>query len=92
MATAVLDLELAQLPVKVGDLARYEHALVLLRLHGVPLAQATVPVTDGRDRLACVQEPLGCYRMQHVSMVTDSVRTEGELRCSRCCALAEDHP
>lgn len=47
MATAVLDLDLQQLPSVINGLERYSRALVLIRLHGRPVGQALLPVIGG---------------------------------------------
>lgn len=48
MATKVLDIELTQIPAAIDDLHGYERALVLFRYKGRPVAQAQLPVSDGR--------------------------------------------
>jgi len=48
MATAVLDIELTNLPSEVAGLDHYSCALILIRLKGRPVGKAFVPVTDGR--------------------------------------------
>lgn len=48
MATAVLDLELQQLPPEITGLDRYSKALVLIRLRRRPVGQVTLPVIGGR--------------------------------------------
>lgn len=48
MATAILDLEISQLPPEIAVEERYSKALVLIRLHGNPIGQATLPVVGGR--------------------------------------------
>ena len=48
MATAILDLELSQLPPEITVEERYSKALILIRLHGKPLGQALLPVVGGR--------------------------------------------
>lgn len=48
MPTAVLDLDLGNLPPTIDGLARYERALVLLRIDGRPVGQAVLPVINGR--------------------------------------------
>ena len=48
MATAILDLEISQLPPEIAVEERYSKALVLIRLHGKPIGQATLPVVGGR--------------------------------------------
>lgn len=47
MATAVLDLDLQQLPSVITGLERYSKALILIRLHGRPVGQALLPVVGG---------------------------------------------
>ena len=48
MATAILDLEISKLPPEIAVEERYSKALVLIRLHGKPIGQATVTVVGGR--------------------------------------------
>ncbi|MCC3411759.1 MULTISPECIES: glycosyltransferase [unclassified Microcoleus] len=48
MATAILDLEISQLPPEIAVEERYSKALVLIRLHGKPIGQATLPAVGGR--------------------------------------------
>jgi len=48
MATAILDLDLEQLPTVIGGLEGYRQALVLFRLRQQPLARGMLPVVDGR--------------------------------------------
>jgi glycosyltransferase involved in cell wall biosynthesis len=48
MATAVLDLEMQQLPPVITGLERYARALILIRLRGRPVGQALLPVVGGR--------------------------------------------
>ncbi len=48
MAIAVLDLDMDRLPPFIAGLERYTAALILLRLRGVPVGQALLPVVEGR--------------------------------------------
>ena len=48
MATAILDLEISQLPPEITVEERYSKALILIRLHGKPLGKALLPVVGGR--------------------------------------------
>jgi GT2 family glycosyltransferase len=48
MATAILDLEISQLPPEITVDERYSKALVLIRLHGNPIGQAVLPTVGGR--------------------------------------------
>ncbi len=48
MATAILDLEISQLPPEIAVDERYSKALVLIRLHGNPIGQATLTTVGGR--------------------------------------------
>lgn len=48
MATAVLDLDLQQLPSEITELERYDKAFVLIRLYGQPIGKALIPVSNGR--------------------------------------------
>ncbi len=48
MATAILDLEISQLPPEITVDEPYSKALVLIRLHGNPIGQATLSVVGGR--------------------------------------------
>ena len=48
MPTAVLDMELTNLPPEVLLPGHYNKAFLLLRFKGRPLGQKTLPVTDGR--------------------------------------------
>jgi len=48
MATAILDLELSELPPEITLEERYSKALILIRLDGKPLGQAVLPVVGGR--------------------------------------------
>lgn len=50
MATAVLDLDIADLPPVIDGLGDCRSALVLLRVDGRPAGQAVVPVVEGRIR------------------------------------------
>ncbi len=47
MATAVLDLDLKNLPSQITGLNTYTKAFVLIRYNGKPIGQATVPVING---------------------------------------------
>jgi GT2 family glycosyltransferase len=47
MATAVLDLDIEKLPVEITGLERYRQARILIRLHGRPVGQTTLPVISG---------------------------------------------
>lgn len=47
VATAVLDLDFAQLPLEVKGLDRYSQAYILIRLRGHPVGRAWLPVTGG---------------------------------------------
>jgi hypothetical protein len=46
--TAVLDLELEELPPAVTVSERYDHALILIRLRRQPVGQALLPLVGGR--------------------------------------------
>ena len=48
MATAILDLEISKLPPEIAVDERYSKALVLIRLHGNPIGQATLATVGGR--------------------------------------------
>lgn len=48
MSTRVLDLDFADLPVTVEGMADYRHALVLLRLNGLPLGKLHIPLDGPR--------------------------------------------
>src|SRR4028118_1757031 len=48
MATAILDLELAELPPEITVEDRYSKALILIRLNGKLVGQALLPVVGGR--------------------------------------------
>ncbi|MGB3267454.1 MAG: glycosyltransferase, partial [Microcoleus sp.] len=48
MATAILDLEISKLPPEIRVEERYSKALVLIRLHGKPIASAQLSVVGGR--------------------------------------------
>jgi cellulose synthase/poly-beta-1,6-N-acetylglucosamine synthase-like glycosyltransferase len=48
MPTAVLDLDLSNLPDIVEPLAAYEQALILIRFKGYPVGQVTLPVINGQ--------------------------------------------
>ena len=48
MATAILDLELSELPPEITVEERYSKALILIRQGGKPLGQALLPVVGGR--------------------------------------------
>ena len=48
MATAILDLEISKLPPEIEVDERYSKALVLIRLHGNPIGQATLAAVGGR--------------------------------------------
>ncbi|MEG4342342.1 glycosyltransferase [Microcoleus sp. A003_D6] len=48
MATAILDLEISKLPPEITVEERYSKALILIRLHGKPIGQATLTVVGGR--------------------------------------------
>ncbi|MEG4211637.1 glycosyltransferase [Microcoleus sp. S13_B4] len=58
MATAILDLEMSQLPPEITVEERYSKALVLIRLHGKPIGQALLSVVGGRIERAQLQEIL----------------------------------
>ncbi len=58
MATAILDLEISKLPPEITVEERYSKALVLIRLHGKPIAQAQIPVVAGRIEGAQLRESL----------------------------------
>ena len=48
MATAILDIEISELPPEITVDERYSKALVLIRLHGNPIGQATLTTVGGR--------------------------------------------
>lgn len=48
MATTVLDIELTQIPSEINGLEHYNSALILIRLRGQPVGQASLPVMRGR--------------------------------------------
>ena len=48
MAVAVLDVDVDRLPEEIAGLDRYGAALIMIRLHGRPVGQVTVPVGGGR--------------------------------------------
>ncbi|OUL23362.1 glycosyltransferase [Nostoc sp. 106C] len=48
MATAVLDIDLKQLPQEICGLDSYQKALILIRLQGQPIGKALLPVIKGR--------------------------------------------
>ena len=48
MATAILDLEISKLPPEIAVDEHYSKALVLIRLHGNPIGQATLATVGGR--------------------------------------------
>jgi glycosyltransferase involved in cell wall biosynthesis len=48
MATAILDVELDQLPSEITRLDKYNRALILVRLYGQPVGKTSLPVVDGR--------------------------------------------
>lgn len=48
MPTAVLDLDLQQLPAEISGLDGYEEAYILVRYKGRPVGKAMIPVFDGR--------------------------------------------
>lgn len=58
MATAILDLEISKLPPEITVEERYSKALVLIRLHGKPIAQAQIPVVGGRIEGSQLRETL----------------------------------
>lgn len=58
MATAILDLEISQLPPEIAVEERYSKALVLIRLHGKPIGQATLPAVGGRIEGSQLRETL----------------------------------
>jgi glycosyltransferase involved in cell wall biosynthesis len=47
MATAILDIELTELPPGLSGLNRYSGALVLIRFRGKPVGQAYLPLSNG---------------------------------------------
>lgn len=47
MATAVLDLDLANLPPEINGLSSYTKALILLRFKGKPIGKTFVPICEG---------------------------------------------
>lgn len=48
MATAVLDLEITNLPEQITGLNAYTKAFVLIRYKGKPIGKTTLPVVDGK--------------------------------------------
>jgi len=64
MATAVVEVELLDPPARIGGLDGYAAALVLARLGGRPVGQATLPVVEGSVDVGRV----------HEAIVTDSNR------------------
>ncbi|MDB5059392.1 MAG: glycosyl transferase family 2 [Chloroflexi bacterium] len=58
MATAVLDLDLARLPLEITELKGYDRALILIRFHGRPVGQALLPVNRGRITSAQLRQGL----------------------------------
>ena len=58
MATAILDLEISKLPPEIAVEERYSKALVLIRLHGKPIASAQLSVVGGRIEGSQLRETL----------------------------------
>lgn len=58
MATAVLDLDLCDLPAVVEGLAGYERALALIRFDGKPVGKAVVPIASGRIEPLALRDEL----------------------------------
>ena len=52
MGMAVLDVDLADPPADFTGLERHAQAFILIRLHGKPVGQTTLPIAAGRLRLA----------------------------------------
>lgn len=48
MATAVLDLDLKNLPSAITGLQRFNKAFILIRFNGCPVGQAMLPVSNGQ--------------------------------------------
>jgi len=48
MPTAVLDLEFEHLPAAIAVPGHYDHALILVRVHGQPAGQVRLPVLGGQ--------------------------------------------
>lgn len=48
MPTAVLDLELTNLPSEITGLERYSHAFILIRYKSKPVGKIKVPLRNGR--------------------------------------------
>lgn len=58
MPTAVVDLDLLNLPSELRDLGAYEGVLVLIRLAGRPIGQVRLPLRDGRVDRFTLREAL----------------------------------
>ncbi|HEX5668131.1 MAG TPA: glycosyltransferase family A protein, partial [Chitinophagaceae bacterium] len=51
MATAVLDLDICELPPVLDNLEKYREAFILFRHKGCPVGTLTLPVIEGRLRI-----------------------------------------
>lgn len=69
MPTAVLDLDLGQLPPTIAVPRRYTHALILIRLRGQPVGQVLLPVDreriDGTELRGALTEAAGWPLWEH---------------------------
>ena len=63
MPTAVREVEASDLPIRLEVATRYQRALILFRWHGVPVAQAELPVRHGylesEDLVAALADQAG---------------------------------
>lgn len=51
MATAILDIELTNMPDEINGLYGYSHAFMLIRYKGTPIGKLTVPLIHGRLKM-----------------------------------------
>jgi glycosyltransferase involved in cell wall biosynthesis len=66
MATAVLDLDLKNLPSQITGLNAYTKAFVLIRYNGKPIGQATVPVIGGIIKIEDCYQTLFTAAEEHI--------------------------
>ena len=58
MATAVLDIDVANLPPEVTGLEQYSRAFILIRWRGRPVGQASLTVVNGRIGRTALRDTL----------------------------------
>ena len=101
MPTAVLDLDLEELPSEIALPERYHWALILIRLRRYPIGQALLPVVDGhirgleldlRDNLPRDVAWTLWERWLHEVLEWEETPTEGPLPSATVAVCTRDRP